>query len=339
MHLDKTLLGAAWVPHRGGRSGAERIEAEKAIRREVETPGRRAGTAARRAGRRLRDGPHALPRRCRHRGRPARPRDARPAPGRGDAFPRYPARGLPAERRPLRARRAELLDEALRAGADVVGGVDPIGIDADLDGQLDVVFGLAERHGAPIDIHLHDRGRLAPPSSRRSRPAPLGPGPRGPRGRQPRLGARGARRASLRADGARPCRGGRRDHDERAGLPADAARQALAAEGVEVFAGSDNVRDAWSPLGNGDMLERASLVAYRQGLATDDDLEVCFSLATERAALALGLAGDYGLREGAAADLIAVRAEGLAEAVAAHPPRALSRQARPDRGGGRIVSV
>ena len=114
----------------------------------------------------------------------------------------------------------------------------------------------------------------------------------------------------------------------------------LLAEGVEVFAGSDNVRDAWSPLGNGDMLERASLVAYRQGLASDDDLEACFSLATERAARAVGLAGDYGLREGAAADLIALRAEGLPEAVAAHPPRALVvKRGRIVAEEGRLVSV
>ena len=39
-----------------------------------------------------------------------------------------------------------------------------------------------------------------------------------------------------------------------------------------------------------------------------------------RAAKVLGLAG-YGLAEGCAADLIAVRAESVAEAVASHPPR------------------
>jgi cytosine deaminase len=92
---------------------------------------------------------------------------------------------------------------------------------------------------------------------------------------------------------------------------------------VLVFTGSDNVRDAWSPLGNGDMLERAAILAYRQGLATDPDLELAFSLATDRAAAALGLDGGYGLREGASADLVAVRASGIPEAVAAHPPREL----------------
>lgn len=53
---------------------------------------------------------------------------------------------------------AELMEQALSEGADVVGGLDPIGIDGDMDGQLDFVFGLAGRRGVPLDIHLHDGG-------------------------------------------------------------------------------------------------------------------------------------------------------------------------------------
>ncbi|GMA24109.1 hypothetical protein GCM10025864_18680 [Luteimicrobium album] len=56
---------------------------------------------------------------------------------------------------------AGLLDEALRLGADVVGGLDPAGFDGDAEAHLDVVFGLASRHGTPVDIHLHDLGARA----------------------------------------------------------------------------------------------------------------------------------------------------------------------------------
>ena len=52
----------------------------------------------------------------------------------------------------------ELMAAALRAGADLVGGLDPAGFDGDVKGQLDIVFGLAERFGKGIDIHLHDGG-------------------------------------------------------------------------------------------------------------------------------------------------------------------------------------
>ena len=48
--------------------------------------------------------------------------------------------------------------------------------------------------------------------------------------------------------------------------------KALRERGVAVFAGNDDVRDPWSPFGNGDMLERAMLLAWRSGYRTDDDL-------------------------------------------------------------------
>lgn len=52
----------------------------------------------------------------------------------------------------------ELLEEAARSGAiDRVGGIDPIGFDEALDEQLDIVFGIADRHGVGVDIHLHER--------------------------------------------------------------------------------------------------------------------------------------------------------------------------------------
>ncbi len=55
---------------------------------------------------------------------------------------------------------ADLLEEALKAGVEVVGGIDPAGLDRDPVRHLDVIFGLAERYGAGVDIHLHDPGSL-----------------------------------------------------------------------------------------------------------------------------------------------------------------------------------
>jgi cytosine deaminase len=323
MHLDKTLLGGPWVPHRRGRSVTERIEAEKAIRRETQTP------LALRARRLVEQAV------CFGTGRMRCHVDIDPEVGLGGletllalredvahlldirlvAFPQSGVLAVPGVE--------QLLDDAVRAGADAVGGLDPAGIDGDVDGQLDVVFGIAERHGAPIDIHLHDPGETGA-SELRAIAARTGAA-----GLQGRVTVSHAwalgelddealgRTAQALADG------GVAIMTSAPGSWPMPPVERLLAEGVEVFAGSDNVRDAWSPLGNGDMLERASLVAYRQGLATDEALEACLSLATERAARAILLADDYGLREGASADLVAVRAGGVPEAVAAHPPRAV----------------
>src|SRR5690606_41404839 len=55
---------------------------------------------------------------------------------------------------------AGLLEEALKSGVEAVGGLDPAGIDRDPVRHLDLIFGLADRYGAHVDIHLHDGGTL-----------------------------------------------------------------------------------------------------------------------------------------------------------------------------------
>ncbi len=57
------------------------------------------------------------------------------------AFPQYGVLADPGT--------AELLDEALRNGVEVIGGIDPAGADHDPVRHLDIVFALAEKHGAP----------------------------------------------------------------------------------------------------------------------------------------------------------------------------------------------
>ena len=96
----------------------------------------------------------------------------------------------------------------------------------------------------------------------------------------------------------------------------------LMARGVTVFAGSDNIRDAWSPFGNGDMLERAYFVASRFDWSKDEDLVAAFETATANNARALGLR-HYGLAPGNDADFVLVDCETLAEAVVSRPRRAL----------------
>ena len=97
---------------------------------------------------------------------------------------------------------------------------------------------------------------------------------------------------------------------------------ALRARGVTVFAGSDNIRDCWSPYGNGDMLDRAAIIAQRHEMYTNRELADAFALATSEADKALG-DPQRGLRVGAVADLVAVEASSVADAVVDRPPRSL----------------
>ncbi|MGI3900713.1 MAG: amidohydrolase family protein [Janthinobacterium lividum] len=102
--------------------------------------------------------------------------------------------------------------------------------------------------------------------------------------------------------------------------------------GVTVFAGSDNIRDAWWPYGDGDMLDRANVIGYRQGFFTNDDLAHAFNMATVLPAGVLHRTG-YGLAVGDAADLVLLRSKGVAEAVLDRP------RSRTVLKNGRIVAV
>ena len=83
-------------------------------------------------------------------------------------------------------------------------------------------------------------------------------------------------------------------------------RQLLAA-GVNVAFASNNVRDAFRPLGNFDLLEEGLILAYGAHMDTIDELETLLRMCTENAARALRLAG-YGLRVGDRADLVVLDA-------------------------------
>ena len=342
VHLDKTLLGLPWMPHASGDSTRDRIDGEKRVRAGLADPvdrraeallalAQRQGTLALRTHVDIDEvcGVRNLERILALRERWASAVDIQVV-----AFPQSGIVKCPGAR--------GLLAEALALGADLVGGLDPLGIDGDLDGPLDVVFGLATRFGRGVDIHLHDAGDAGLGEilaiAERTQAAGLG-------GRvtishafalgsvPPDAVARAAERLAAAgvsiltsAPGAAPMPPVRR----------------LRSAGVTVFAGSDNIRDAWSPFGNASMLERCMLVAYRSGFRTDPDLASCLDLATSAAASALGLA-DRGLRPGAHADLLALEAASVPQAIVERPAPLLvirrGRVVRDDMGAGTATDV
>ena len=78
------------------------------------------------------------------------------------------------------------------------------------------------------------------------------------------------------------------------------------------------IRDAWSPFGNGDTLERAILIGYRANFRHDEELAFAFDMVTAAAASVLGspLTASWSARR-----LCRDRSCPLAEAVAAQPRR------------------
>ncbi|MGH7067911.1 MAG: amidohydrolase [Acetobacteraceae bacterium] len=212
----------------------------------------------------------------------------------------------------------ELMDRAPALGAEVVGGLDPSAIDRDPKGHLDAIFGLAEKHGRPIDIHLHEPAELGAFSLdliiERTRALAmqgkvtishafcLGM-PDSP-DRRRLIAALAKERIAVMTTGP-------------ANSPAPPVRECVN-QGVVVCAGSDGVRDSWTPYGNADMLERAMLLGLRNGFRRDDEIALALHICTYGGARMMGLER-YGLAVGCAADLLLVPGETLAEAVVSRP--------------------
>ncbi len=330
VHLDKTLTGLPWMPYPAGPDRASRIATERGLRAQLPPPAERASNLVRQA---VAAGTTAV----------RSPADIGPDRGirhveallevkaafahAADfqivAFPQYGVLAAPGT--------FELMDEALAMGADVVGGIDPIVQDGDLDGQLDLLFRLAEKHGAGIDPHIHDPGE----------PGVLEIAALAERARAAGLEGRVTVSHGF-------CLGACPDDvfERLAGAMAEAGMslvthgggasplppvKRLRERGVEVFIGNDDVRDTWAPYGNGDLLIRAMLLSWRSGFRADGDLAIAFDCATAAARRVFGH-DDRGIAVGAPADLFTVHAETLGEAVAQHPPRGLVFK------GGRLVA-
>ncbi|MFI6498759.1 amidohydrolase [Nonomuraea typhae] len=319
-HLDKTLYGGPWVPHSAGDSLAGRIGNDLARRAELGVPSvERIEALLRRMSAfgttHVRTHTDIDPE-AGLRGVEA----VREAAGRVPvtvqqvAFPQHGVLTNPGT--------AELLEEALKSGVEAVGGLDPAGVDRDPVRHLDLIFGLAERYGAHLDIHLHDGGTLGAWELEliTERTKALGLGGRVTVSHAYALGqlddARQDRLAEgFAAAGVALATGAVYD------FPVPPVKKMRAA-GVVIACGHDGIRDLWGPYGSGDMLERAMHLAYRSTFRTDADIELALEAATYGGARALGLTG-YGLSAGDRADLVVVPAAGAAEAVVTHPSRSL----------------
>ncbi|MCS7478994.1 amidohydrolase [Umezawaea endophytica] len=217
---------------------------------------------------------------------------------------------------------AELLEAALLAGADLVGGLDPAGYDRDPVRHLDVVFGLADKHRRGVDVHLHDTGSLGAFQVELICE------------RTAALGMRGEVTIShcfalstVDEDRRRQLVDLLAENDIAVTTVAPGVREPLPLrelrrEGVRLGLGQDGMRDYWSPYGNGDMLDRTWQLAYRNGFRDDTMIEMCVDVATRGGASVLGETG-RGITEGSRADLVVVPGDSVTAAVMDRAPRTL----------------
>ncbi|WP_136604305.1 amidohydrolase [Paenibacillus dokdonensis] len=167
----------------------------------------------------------------------------------------FPQQGL------LRSGSEQLIREAVRRGASMVGGVDPATVDGDMEQSLQTMVRIAAEENAGIDLHLHDPDRLGIFTIKRLAELTVEAGLQG------RVAVSHA--FSL---GDVPAQ----QAVEMAELLAEAGITIITSvpmgrkfppvrllhnHGVSVAVGCDNVYDIWSPFGNGDILERAGRLA------------------------------------------------------------------------------
>lgn len=215
-----------------------------------------------------------------------------------------------------------LMDTAMAMGCDWVGGLDPYAIDRDPKGHLDAIFGLAEKYGRPVDIHLHEPEEMGALTLslifERTRALGMAGqvtishafclGSERERIVRPLLDALAELDIAVITTGA-------------SGWTAPSVGQLLETN-IRVGAGNDGVQDTWKHYGDADMLERAMFIGLRNRFCRDDEMALALEICTYGGAAVMRSAG-YGLDVGCVADLFVVAATGIAEAVARRPVRKL----------------
>ncbi|MGQ4415851.1 amidohydrolase family protein [Streptomyces sp. SAS_269] len=202
-----------------------------------------------------------------------------------------------------------MLRDAVKMGASVVGGCPDT--DPDPTGYVEAVLEVAAEQGCPVDLHTD-----ATDPARLSRLAAMAGGLRpgvtvGPCAGLARLPAEAASRLAeqLAAAGVTVVclpQGGCGTADRRGAAPV----RLLRAAGVRVAAGSGALRDVANPVGRGDPLEAAYLLASAHGLRPEDAYETVSAAARE----ALGLP-EVRVEAGFPAELLAVRGDRLSGAL------------------------
>ena len=238
-----------------------------------------------------------------------------------------------------------LMREAVRLGADVVGGIPHYELTREYgERSVRFVMELAAEHGLKVDIHCDetddDHSRFLEVVAAET--IRLGLGGRVTASHTTAMHSYGnayayrliqnVRRAGLhvvtnpldnsvlqgRFDGY-PIRRGHTRIKE------------LLAAGVNVCIGHDAVMDPWYPLGYGDPLQAAFVLAHYGQMSGHDELQQLIDMVTINPARALGLSA-YGLEEGARANLVVFAAPSAVDAIRLVAPRRLVLRA------GRVVA-
>jgi cytosine deaminase len=212
----------------------------------------------------------------------------------------------------------DYIEEALKLGADVVGGIPWIEYtDADAQEHIDRMFALAKKYNKDVSMLIDDAGDPTLKTLEMLAVKTLKEGWEG------RVTVQHARAMALYPE---PyyrkieylLKRGRMGvvSDPQTG-PLYARVKSLYKAGVNVALGQDDIADAYYPFGRNNMLEVAFLAAHLMWMTSREEMEILYDLITTNAAKALGIQ-NYGLKEGCDADLVVLNADSVWEAIWSH---------------------
>src|SRR5699024_2690836 len=218
----------------------------------------------------------------------------------------------------------QLLDAALRDGADLGGGLDPLLYDRDPGYHVAVVFVYAVKYGKSVDNQLHETGTSGIFSLEEIVK------------RTKALSMSGQVTVSHAfALDSNPDAEVRRVLDllDEAGIglttiaPSKGVlpQTPIAERRLALGLGADGQRDYWSPYGDGDLLRRTWQLAFTNGFRRDEDIEGCLDIASRGGAqIMAGARPDvsaltedsrFGLAVGAPADFVLLEADTVTSAI------------------------
>lgn len=220
----------------------------------------------------------------------------------------------------------ELLAEAIRKGARVVGAVPYL--DTDPRGQIDRIFALARTFDVDVDMHLDlgdtpegmDVGYVCDQTERHRHGGRVAVGhvtrlSTAPRSTFEAIGRRladaGVAVTVLPATDLYLCGRGQA-HSILRGVT---AAHRLLALGVNCSLSTNNVLNPFTPYGDGSLIRMANLYANVSQVSHPDELAECFAMVSSRSARLLRRE-DYGIAVGKTADLVVFDCRDAASAVA-----------------------
>ncbi len=212
----------------------------------------------------------------------------------------------------------QYIEEALKLGADVVGGIPWIEYtDADSQEHIDRMFALARKYDKPVSMLIDDAGDPTLKSLEMLAVTTIKNGWEG------RVTAQHSRAMALYPE---PYYRKIEYLLKRAKIgvvsdpqtgPLYARVRDLYKAGVRIALGQDDISDAYYPFGRNNMLEIAFLAAHLMWMNSRQEMEILYDLITTNAAECLSIEG-HKLVEGGNGDLVILNADSIWEGIRNH---------------------